>query len=225
MRRLVLLFLTFVWLALHRICIDRHRKGERKNQWVLHECTTSSICLVLQSEESSHEPLDVIRRQVRSSPVIITQTCREKRGVTLHLLCSELNSRFKWRLCFLSEMCGVPFPDQMGGCACLIPTQTAVFIKIKYLNQISRFCTCMCVCVCMCSSLWAVSHGFKQDRPKVDGGKLVRKNDKWEVNDSRTPREGVWFVSSRSCGQFNWKCHLFYGTKTIAQPFCNIFIE
>ncbi len=87
-------------------------------------------------------------------------------------------------------------------CCCLIPTQTDVFIQIKHLNQISRciFCTFMCVC----SSLWAVSHGFKQDRPKVDGGKLVRKNDKWEVNNSRTPRESVWFLSSMSCGQFNW---------------------
>lgn len=142
MRRFVLLYLTFVWLALHRICIDRHRKGERKNQWVLHECTTSSICPVLQSEESSHEPLDVIRRQVRSSPVIITQTCREKRGVTLHLLCSELNSRFLVRNVWSA------FPRSNGRLyCCLIPTQTAVFIKIKYLNQISRFCTCMCVCV------------------------------------------------------------------------------
>lgn len=98
-RRLVLLFLTFVQHALHRICIDRHRKGERKNQQLLHECTTSSICPVLQTEESCHEPLDVIRRQVRSSPVIMTQTGREKRGVTLHLFCSELRDYVSCQKC------------------------------------------------------------------------------------------------------------------------------
>lgn len=134
-------------------------------------------------------------------PVIITQTCREKWGVSHQLFCSELNSRFKRRL-FLVRI----------GCLTTIKPEVVLFSYSNAdsyinINKTSKADFDMYILyvqyMSVCSGLWAVSQWFKQDRLKVDIGKLVRKNDKWEVNDSRTPGEGVWFLSSRSYGQFN----------------------
>lgn len=162
MRRLVLLFLPFVWHALHRKRIDWHRKRERGkiNSFYMNARQAVSALFYSQTWRIFSRALGCHPQTGEVKPVIITQTCREKWGVSHQLFCSVLNSRFQCRL-FHVRIGGVLPQSNVRLCYCLIPMQIAIWIKITHLKQISICIFCM-YSMSACSNLWAGSHWFKR---------------------------------------------------------------